>query len=105
MIEAAEAAESFTSGRVRTDLDSDKQLAFALARAIEIFGEAATKISAETRAALPNVKWGLTIGMRNRIVHAYFDIDFDILWSTATEELAALLPLLRAALGSNDAPR
>jgi len=103
MIEAAEAAVSFTIGRVRPDLDSDRQFAFALARAIEIFGEAATKISSETRTTLPNVQWGLAVGMRNRIVHAYFDINFDMLWSTATEELPALLPLLRAGLGSSGA--
>ena len=104
MIEAAEAAESFASGRARKDMDDDKQFAFALARAIEIFGEAASKISAETPATLPNIQWRLAIGMRNRIVHAYFDINFNVVWRTATEELPALPPLLRAALG-DDAPR
>jgi uncharacterized protein with HEPN domain len=43
------------------------------------------------------------IGMRNRLVHAYFDVDFDILWSTATEEIPPILPLLRASLAGDDA--
>jgi uncharacterized protein with HEPN domain len=102
MIESAEAAASFTQGRGRADLDSDRLLAFASARAIEVFGEAASKLSAETRQALPQIPWGPMIGMRNRIVHAYFDIDFDILWSTATEEIPPILPLLRAALAAGD---
>ena len=98
MIEAAENAESFTNGRTREELDDDKQLTLALARAIEIFGEAAAKISMETRQALPSIPWRLAIGMRNRLAHAYFDINFNVVWRTATEELPALLPHLRAAL-------
>ncbi len=98
MIEAAENAVSFTNGRTREDLDSDKQLALALARAIEIFGEASTKISTETRQSLPNIPWRLAIGLRNRLAHAYFDINFNVVWRTATDELPALPPHLRAAL-------
>jgi len=55
MIEMTETAETFTRGRARSDLDTDKQLAYALARAVEIFGEAASKISGETRRRLPAV--------------------------------------------------
>ena len=49
MIEAAEAASAFIAGRSRSDLDSDQMLAFALFRAIEVIGEAASQVSAETR--------------------------------------------------------
>jgi uncharacterized protein with HEPN domain len=67
-------------------------LRFALARAIEIPGEAASKVTLETRAALPLVPWGRIVAMGNRLVHAYFDIDRDTLGKTASEELPALLP-------------
>ena len=50
MIEAAEAVQSFIAGRRRIDLDSDRMLLFALVRAIEIIGEAASKLSPEARA-------------------------------------------------------
>jgi uncharacterized protein with HEPN domain len=82
----------------RTELDTNPMLLFALVRAIEIIGEAAGRVSAETRAAAPGIPWPLIVAMRNRLIHAYFDVDRDILWRTATEELPALLPTLRALL-------
>ncbi|WP_036288950.1 DUF86 domain-containing protein [Methylosinus sp. PW1] len=96
MIEAAEDAGRFIVGRVRSDLDRDRMLTFALARAIEIMGEAASKVSLETRAAAPSVPWREITSMRNRLIHAYYDIDCNILWKTATEEIPALRSLLTA---------
>jgi uncharacterized protein with HEPN domain len=96
MIEAAHAVEQFISGRQRTDLDSDQMLLFALTRAIEIIGEAASKISDETKMAATSIPWNAIVGMRNRVIHAYFDIDRDILWKTADEEVPVLLSVLRA---------
>jgi uncharacterized protein with HEPN domain len=96
MIEAAENAINFVTGRQRTDLNSDQMLLFALVRAIEIVGEAASRISEATREATVDIPWGLIVSMRNRLIHAYFDVDNDVVWKTATEELPALLPALRA---------
>jgi uncharacterized protein with HEPN domain len=83
--DALTSALRFTQGRRREDLDHDEMLTFALARAIEIVGEAASKISAETRDRHPDIPWADIIGMRHRLVHAYIEIDRDILWSTAME--------------------
>ena len=96
MIEAAQTACGFVSGRTRSDLDSDRMLVFALVRAIEIVGEAARKVSAETREAAADIPWALIVSMRNRLIHAYFDVDHEVVWKTATEELPQLLPRLRA---------
>lgn len=98
MIEAAQTAQKFMAGRQRADLDQDQLLQFAVVRAIEIVGEAATRVSEETRAATPDVPWPAIIGMRNRVVHAYFNIDREIVWKTVTQELPQLLPALQAAL-------
>lgn len=72
-------------------------LVFALVRAIEIMGEAASRMSAEARSAAPTVPWAPMIAMRNRLVHAYFDIDLDILWRTAVEEVPHVIGLLKLA--------
>ena len=80
LLDALNSAISFARGRQRADLDADEMLLFALTRAIEIAGEAASQVTAETRAQLPDLPWGSIIGMRNRLVHAYFDINRDILW-------------------------
>lgn len=98
MIEAAEAACGFISGRTRDDLNSDQMLVFALVRAIEIVGEAASRVSSATREAAADIPWGLIVSMRNRLIHAYFDIDREVVWKTATEELPLLLPRLRELL-------
>jgi uncharacterized protein with HEPN domain len=95
MIEAAETTQSFIAGRQRSDIDIDQMLRFALVRAIEIIGEAASKITPETRAATALVPWAAIISMRNRLIHAYFDINHDILWKTVTEEIPSVLSLLR----------
>ena len=76
MIEAAEAVLEFTAGRRASDLASDRMLLFALLRAIEVLGEAASKISPEVQAASDGVPWRPIIATRNR--HGYFDIDHGI---------------------------
>jgi uncharacterized protein with HEPN domain len=98
MIDAAEAATQFVAGRRRADLDTDRMLLFALVRSIEIIGEAANKTSEETRSATPHIPWKAIIGMRHRLIHAYFDIDADILWVAATVEVPALLSQLRGLI-------
>jgi uncharacterized protein with HEPN domain len=99
MIEAGETAVDFVTGHQRADLNSDRMLLFALVRAIEVIGEAAGKVSERTRQAAADIPWGLVVAMRNRLIHAYFDVDNEAVWRTATEELPALLPKLRALVG------
>lgn len=96
MIDAIESAQRFACGRQRSDLDDDEMLLFALVRAVEIIGEAAARMSAETREKLPEIPWASLSGMRNRLVHAYFEVDRDILWTTVTEALPPLLTDLRS---------
>ena len=99
MLDAAREAISFSRGRTRNDLDSDKMLTFALVRAIEIVGEAASKITAQTRAEFPEMPWRDIVGMRNRIIHAYFDIDLDRVWDTVKMDLPVLVTILEQAIG------
>ncbi|UVC11353.1 DUF86 domain-containing protein [Rhizobium sp. TH2] len=98
MRESAVVATHFLKGRSRGDLEADLQFQFALVRAIEIVGEAASKISEDTRRANPEIEWQLIISMRNRLIHAYFDVSTDILWNTATEALPPLIQQLNALL-------
>jgi uncharacterized protein with HEPN domain len=102
MIEAAEQALSFSHGRTRVDLDSDAILRMALTRAVEILGEAAVQVSAAGREELPGVPWAQIVGMRNRLVHAYFDINRNILWDTVQLALPPLLERLRAGVEGGD---
>ena len=83
MHEAAEQAMMFLRGRTRGDLDNDVQLRLALLRTLEILGEAASRVSAETQASHPEIPWRQMVSTRNRLIHAYFDVDLDIVWITA----------------------
>lgn len=77
MLDAAKQAIDFTRGRSNVDLYRDVQLALALTRLVEIIGEAAKNVSAGTRAKLPQIPWRAIAGTRDRLVHAYFDVDLE----------------------------
>jgi uncharacterized protein with HEPN domain len=98
MLEAIDDAASFISGRTRGDLDSDKMLCYALVRCIEIVGEAAGRLSDASRSTSQEIPWPAIVGMRNRLVHAYFDVDTEIVWKTVTKELPALADQLHRLL-------
>lgn len=94
MRDAAQLALRFCVGRARSDLDSDVMLRFALVHAVTVLGEAASRVSAGTRAAHPELAWPAIVGMRNRLVHAYFDIDTTMLWDTLAHSVPDLLQQL-----------
>lgn len=98
MLDACQSVARFIARRKRVDLDEDEMLRFALVRAIEIIGEAASKVSPEGRQVMPAVPWREAVGIRNRLVHAYFDIDLDVLWITATTAIPALSVQLETIL-------
>ncbi len=91
MIEAAREAVSFAHGRVRSDLEVDRQLVLSLVKDIEIIGEAATQVTEPTRMELADIPWTKIIAMRNRLVHAYFSINLDVVWQTVQEDLPTLI--------------
>jgi len=66
MIEACESVQRFIQGRGRLDFESDQMLLFAVIRAVEVLGEAAGKVSEDTRSACPEIPWPEITSMRNR---------------------------------------
>jgi len=94
MLDATNEALEFVQGKRRSDLDTDRKLVLSLIKDLEIIGEAAGKISIEVRSQCSAIPWQDIGGMRNRLIHAYFDIDLDVIWSTVTKDL----PLLKTEL-------
>lgn len=101
MIDAAEALATFIEGRAPEDLGRDRMLLFAVVRAIEIVGEAASRLTPEAQAQVPDVPWASVVGMRNRLIHGYFDVDTEIVWKTATVEVPTLLRALKRAVSES----
>ena len=91
MLDSAREAMLFAQNKTRRSLDTDRKLVLALVKSIEILGEAATKVTSQCRENLSQIPWANIIGMRNRLIHAYFDINLDVLWKTVTEDLPPLI--------------
>lgn len=94
MLDSAREIQGFARGRTRDDLDGDRQLVLALVKDVEIIGEAAYQVSLATRELIPSIPWDDIIGMRHRLVHAYFDINLDVLWRTVVGDLPPLIAAL-----------
>ena len=102
MFDAAVEAVRFTESEMRGSLDTDKKLVLALVKCIEIIGEAAAKVSIECREEMKDIPWPAIISMRNRLIHAYFDINLDILWNTVELDLPQLVDKLDKILYAAD---
>jgi len=102
MLEAAKEAILFSENRTRDDLDSDRSLGLSLLKLIEIVGEAATQVSDQSRETFSMIPWRNIIGMRNRLIHAYFDVNLSIVWDTVTTDLPPLVAALEEILSAED---
>ena len=71
MLDAAREAVAFAADRGREDLGRDRMLALSIVKCIEIVGEAASRVSGETRALVSQIPWQDIVGMRNRLIHSY----------------------------------
>jgi len=100
MLDAAREALRYGEGQNPEDLRANRVLSLALIRCIEIIGEAATRVSAELKTGHPEVPWADIIGMRNRLVHAYFEIDLVRVCDTLAADLPPLINQLEAILAS-----
>lgn len=98
MMDAAQKAVKYMRGRQREDLETDEPLVLSLTRLLEILGEAAGKVSKEGQKAFPNIPWPQVVGMRNRLIHAYFDVDLEQIWETVQEDLPPLITELKRSI-------
>ena len=96
MLEAAQHASEFAAGLTRLAFEHDTLRQYALARAVEVVGEAASNVTEEFQTKHSHVAWAEIRGMRNRLAHAYFDINLDVLWHAVTVELPTLEQQLHA---------
>jgi uncharacterized protein with HEPN domain len=94
MLDHALEAHALTQDKSREDLDKNRLLSLALVRLLEVVGEAAARVPKEERAKHQEIPWSQIVGLRNRLIHGYDSVDYDILWQILTKDL----PLLTASL-------
>jgi uncharacterized protein with HEPN domain len=82
---------------------ADETLRRAFVRSLEVIGEAAKKIPPDVRGRYPEIEWRTISAMRDRLIHGYFGVDYDIVWDVATGKVPLLRTQVEAAL--RDFPR
>ena len=104
MMVASSWALAIAEGRNQEDFHQDLQLYLALVKAVEIVGEAATRISSATRGSEAEIPWAQIIAMRNHLVHGYDTIRRDRVWLTVQEDLPPLVEQLRRLMPDDFVP-
>jgi uncharacterized protein with HEPN domain len=99
MIAYAQKAVAFLGAGGAPELEADEQKLFAILRAIEIVGEAASKVSKTLKTAEPGLPWAAASQMRNLLIHAYPEIDIQIVVSTVREDFPPMIAALKQLLG------
>src|SRR5205814_5501090 len=94
ILEAAKLALTYIAGKTKEEFLEDTLCQDAIIRRLEIIGEAARRISQETRTILPGLTWNAMIGMRNIMIHEYDDVDLHIVWDTVQKDLPLLLTVI-----------
>ena len=97
ILEAIEKIERYIP-RGRQAFEMDEMLQVWVVRHLQIIGEAASRVSAEAQNRFSEIPWGKMIGMRHVLVHGYFEIDLDIVWSVIEHDLGPLKGQIQAAL-------
>ncbi len=99
ILATAKEAVEIARGKTRQDLDRDRLLNLALTRLLEILGEAANRVPEDIRTQYPDLPWLQMIAVRNRLIHGYDNVDFDILWAIVKNDLPGLIAQLEEILG------
>lgn len=94
MLDHAREAVHMAKDKKREELDSDRMLNLSLVRLLEIVGEAAGRIPLQERAFYPDIPWTEIVSLRNRLIHGYDSVDFDILWQIVKNDLPMLVEKL-----------
>jgi len=100
MADAVKKVIAFSEGRARTDLDGDEMYALAIVRLLEIIGEAAKGVSESIRERYSDIPWSQIAGTRDRLIHGYFSVDYDIVWAVIAKDLPPLITNLETILSA-----
>jgi uncharacterized protein with HEPN domain len=98
IVSAMDAIENFVKGMTLEDIEKDDKTSSAVIQKFEIIGEAAKHIPDILRGKHPEIPWKRMSGMRDRLVHAYFGIDYKLVWDAIKTEIPNLKPKMQKIL-------
>ncbi len=102
IIESVEKIFAYTKGKTKEEFFADGELQDAVLRRLEIIGEAAKRISSETRAKYGGIPWKKISGIRDVIIHEYDTVDLEMIWNIIQARISELAELLRDSSGFSD---
>lgn len=102
MLEAAEKACRFVAGMTLEEFLENEEKIFAVTRALEVIGEAAKQVPVQVKRHYPEIPWRAVAGTRDKLIHAYFDVHAELLWSTVDDDLPVLCTALLRAIRETD---
>ncbi|MHA1816806.1 MAG: HepT-like ribonuclease domain-containing protein, partial [Candidatus Heimdallarchaeaceae archaeon] len=98
IIESILKIEEFTKDMDYIQFKDDSKTSYAVIRAFEIIGEAAKKIPNEIKSKYANLPWKEIAGMRDKLIHAYFGVNLEVVWKTVIQDIPNLKPLVLKAI-------
>lgn len=98
ILEAIQNIQQYTENLSFEDIRKSKMVRDAVIRNLEIIGEAVKNIPDEIKSKYPEIAWRKVAGLRDRLIHRYFEVDFEILWDVITAELPDLKNKISAIL-------
>jgi uncharacterized protein with HEPN domain len=104
ILNAARAIRRFIAGVSKAQFLANEEKYEAVNRKFEIIGEATKRLSSQMRSQFPEIPWQLAAAMRDVLIHDYDDVNLDIVWKTATEDLPPLIERLEAYLAAHPPP-
>jgi len=102
MLDLAHKAVAKVEGVSREDSDADEDLRMVSAHLIQVIGEAASRVSEETKLGQPKIPWKEIVGMRHRIVHDSMNVDYDMVWDVLRNKLPPQIRSLSPLVPSDD---
>ncbi len=98
IFEHIEKIEKFTSGYDFEDFIKDEKTVYAVIRCFEVIGEAVKNLPSEFKEEYPSIPWSKMAGMRDKLIHSYFGVDYETLWETVKKRIPELKPIIKDIL-------
>lgn len=98
ILDAMGAIEKFVAEMEVEDFKNDDKTSSAVIRKFEIIGEAAKNIPEEIKVKYPDIKWKQMAGMRDRLIHFYFGIKYELVWHTIKDIIPQVKPIIQEIL-------